>query len=150
MTCGELLPSLFSGRHTSAGESEQFGWTESDAHTLASPQYTSAVAMLTMQISCYLIAAVVNFLGDEQNCMSERLYIHYAFDKNAQYQSHSYEGFWLAIASTYCMGPGCWDMGDQWVWETSEGRNGLCLDYFSLDKVDRISQMSSKSTPSSK
>jgi hypothetical protein len=101
--------------------------------TFASPD-----PMLIMQIFCYVIAAQF----DDAGCMSERLSLRMSFN-GSQYRSPSYEAFWIAIASSDCMGPGCWDVGDQWVWETSEGLNGLCLDYFSLDKVDRISGMSS-------
>jgi hypothetical protein len=58
----------------------------------------------------------------------------------------AYEDFWMALARTCSIGPRCWHMGATWAEEKLEDADQSLLAYFSSEKVDKIAQMSSKSS----
>ena len=61
-------------------------------------------------------------------------------------QRLAYEDFWIALARTCCVGPGCWDMGVGWAEEKLENDEGRSIVYYSREKANKISQIAGKSS----
>jgi hypothetical protein len=59
----------------------------------------------------------------------------------------AFEDFWIALARMTCIGPGCWDMGEEWALKKLGEPDELSIYYYTSGKAHNIGRLAGESSP---
>jgi hypothetical protein len=106
--------------------------------------------MLIDEIMSYIHIAglgVSNNQGDLTKTRHER-YVFARAVEGLNDDRFVYEEFWIAIGRMSCMGPGCWDMGEDWTSKKLGEPDELSIHYYTSAKASNVERLASESSAS--